>query len=294
MSDPAGGQGSAPTPESQAFVIDLDRDLRQGTLKIAGFPRITGEVLRQLGDDFGSSYQLARIINREPDLAARIIGMANSVAFRPAGRAPRELSAAIARLGHDTLRVVLFAFSLSVVRGLPEYVVVREPIARLWERSIRMSSVCRGLSAGIADIPKDSVILAGLLHAMGKIFLLARAAWYAPILEDTLGLEHVLAAWHARVAESLLKDWDFDPAIITAVTRYDRIVSSEDPSRLTDIVALGHSLVDLTPAEGEADPWAAVLSHSLPARRLGFAQMDPESLRRMVAEESEQLMVVLN
>jgi HD-like signal output (HDOD) protein len=294
VSDSPSAQLPAPTPESQGFVIDLDRDLRQGTLKIAGFPRITGEVLRQLGDDFGSSYQLARLISREPDLAARIIGMANSVAFRPAGRAPRELGAAIARLGHDTLRVVLFAFSLSVVRGLPEYVVVREPIARLWERSIRMSSLCRGLSANISDIPKDSVILAGLLHSMGKIFLLARAAWYAPILDDTLGLEHVLAGWHARVAESLLKDWDFDPAIITAVTRYDRIGSGDQPTRLTDMVALGDSLVDLSSAEGEADPWAAVLSQSPPARRLGFVQMDPAALRTLVAEESEQLMVVLN
>lgn len=285
---------SAPTPESQAFVIDLDRDLRQGNLRIAGFPRITGYILRQLGDEFGSSYQLARLIQREPDLASRIIGMANSVAFRPAGRAPRELSAAIARLGLDTLRVVLFAFSLSVLRGLPEYVVVREPIARLWERSIRMSSLCRGLSVGMSDIPKDSVILVGLLHAMGKICLLARAAWYAPILEDTLGLEHVLTSWHARVSEPLLKEWDFDPAIIKAVTRYDALAADDEPPRLTDLLALGHALVDLAPVEGEADPWETILSRSPSARRLGFAQMDAVALRALVAEEAEQMMVVLN
>ena len=294
MTEVDGATPLAPTPESQAFVIDLDRDLRQGKLDITGFPRITGEVLRQLADDFGSSYQLSRILQRESALATRIIAMANSVAFRPAGRAPRELGVAIARLGHDTLRVVLFAYSLSVIRALPEYVVVREPIARFWERSIRLSSLCRGLSAGMSDIPKDSVILVGLLHAMGKICLLARAAWYAPILEDTLGLEHVLATWHARVSEPLLKEWDFDPAIIRAVTCYDALASDDEPARLTDLLALGHALVDLEPVEGEADPWETILSRSPSARRLGFAQMDAAALRALVAEEAEQMMVVLN
>lgn len=291
----------APTPESQSFVIDLDRDLRLGKLEIAGFPRITGEVLRQLGDDFGSSYQLSRVVMREPALASRIIAMANSVAFRPTGRPPRELGAAIARLGLDTLRVVLFAYSLSVIRGLPEYAVVRDPIARLWDRSIRLSSLSQGLAAQIPSVTKDAAILAGLLHAMGKIFLVARAAWYAPILEDAIGLEHVVATWHSKMSEALLTEWDFESGIIRAVTGYEDALgmgndspSAENHQRLTDVIALAHSLVDLTVAGEGPDPWEAVLRQSLPSRRLGLAAVDVASLRLSVMEGAEQMRSVLN
>lgn len=294
----------APTPESQSFVIDLDRDLRQGKLEIAGFPRITGEVLRQLSDDFGSSYQLSRLLQHDSVLATQIIAMANSVAFRPAGRPPRELGAAIARLGHDTLRVVLFAYSLSVIRSLPEYVVVREAIARLWDRSIRMSGLAQGLAAQIPSVAKDSAILAGLLHAMGKIFLVARAAWYAPILEDTIGLEHVVATWHARVAQALLSEWDFDPRIINAVCGYEIALqggkdtdgvdlASSSADRLIDVLALAHVLVDQPQADDGIEPWEAILKQSPPARRLGLAAVDATALRMSVAEDVDQMRGVL-
>jgi HD-like signal output (HDOD) protein len=300
VTDTDRGISGTPTPESQAYVIDLDRDLRQGQLEIFGFPRIAGEVLKQLADDFGSSYQLSRLVEHEPALVTRIIAMANSVAFRPAGRAPRELGAAIARLGHDTVRVVLFAYSLSVIRGLPEYTVVREPIARLWDRSIRMSSLAHGLAGQIPGVSKDSAILAGLLHAMGKIFLVARAAWYTAILEDEEALDHVLSAWHARVGEALLTEWDFDANIIKAVTRYEMNGHGDSPAtsapqqRLTDVLALAHALVDLPQGEDTSDPWDTVLRQSLAARRLGLAAVDAKGLRERVAKEVEQMQGVLS
>jgi HD-like signal output (HDOD) protein len=289
----------APAPQAQTFIIDLERELLAGSLTIAGLPSITGELLRQLSDDFGSNYQLARLIQREPELTTRIIGMANSVAFRPAGRAPRELGAAIARLGHDTLRVVLLAFSLSVLRAQPEYTVVREPLGRLWERAIRMSSLCRGLSATLPSVTKDSAILAGLLHNMGKIVLLARAAWYAPLLEDVAALEHVLQTWQARTSRQLLTKWDFAPDIVLAVSQFhlaDDAVTDlgTEGLRLRDTLALADSLVDLSVPEDGPDPWDRVLKESPSARRLGFSAMDPGALRQLVLEETEQLMVVLN
>ena len=289
----------APTPEAHAFIIELERALRVGAINIVGLPGITGLLLRQLADDFGSNYQLARLIQREPELSTRIIGMANSVAFRPAGRAPKELGAAIARLGHDTLRVVLLAFSLSAVRSLPEYTLVREPMGRLWERAIRMSSLCRGLSAPLPAVSKDSAILAGLLHNMGKIVLLTRAAWSASLLEDSAALAHVLDAWHARVSDQLLREWDFAPDIVRAVTCFEaRDAASSDlrlaQDHLLDVLALGDALVDLPAPEQGPDPWEGVLRQSPAAHRLGYGQMDPSALRESVAEEVEQLMVVLN
>lgn len=288
-----------PAPEAQAFIIELERELRTGAINIVGLPDITGLLLRQLADDFGSNYQLARLIQREPELSTRIMGMANSVAFRPAGRAPRELGAAIARLGHDTLRVVLLAFSLSVVRSLPEYAVVREPIGRLWERAIRLSSLCRGLSAPLSEVSKDSAILAGLLHNMGKIVLLTRAAWSASLLEDPAALAYVLDTWHSRVSNQLLREWDFAPDIVRAVSGFEAPdVFGSDPGRardrLLDVLALGDALVDLPAPEQGPDPWEGVLRQSPAAQRLGYGQMDPSALRESVTEEVEQLMVVLN
>jgi HD-like signal output (HDOD) protein len=196
--------------------------------------------------------------------------------------------------------VVLFAYSLSVIQGLPEYKAVRETIARLWDRSIRMSSLAHGLAGQIAGVSKDSAILAGLLHAMGKIFLVARAAWYAPILEDPAALDHVLSAWHARVGKALLTEWDFDANIISAVTRYEMSGQGDSPAtsapeqRLTDVLALAHALVDLPQGEDTSDPWDAVLQQSLAARRLGLAAVDAKGLRQRVAREVEQMRGVLS
>ena len=99
-------------------VVDrIKRQVDQGGLEIACFPEVASELIRALDSEFVSVNDIAHIVSHEAALAVRVIGMANSAAYRSGGRTITDVRSGITRIGLRALPGVIFVFALMQSRA---------------------------------------------------------------------------------------------------------------------------------------------------------------------------------
>lgn len=123
------------THRGYEFVDRIKRQVDQGGLEIACFPEVANELIRHLDSEFVSVNDIARIVTNEAALAVRVIGMANSAAYRSGGRAITDVRSAITRIGLRALRGVIFAFAVMQIRAAQQLRPVQYRIGDVWQRS---------------------------------------------------------------------------------------------------------------------------------------------------------------
>jgi putative nucleotidyltransferase with HDIG domain len=109
--------------------------------------------------------QVARQLELDPMLAARVLRMASSAAL--GGQSISNVEQAVARVGAHKLKTLLVDAS---ARKLFESRDARiaEAFQKLWEHSLAVAMLARDISALCGAEDTDAAYLAGLLHDIGK------------------------------------------------------------------------------------------------------------------------------
>ena len=87
-------------------------------------------------------------------------------------------------------------------------------------------------------------MLAGLMHGMGRVYILTRAVKHPDLFNDPGTYHQIVRDWNAQVAKAVLESWEISPDIIDAVEQYeilDRAGSGEVD--LTDVLTIANVLV---------------------------------------------------
>jgi HD-like signal output (HDOD) protein len=224
------------------FLRNLAAEVSSGTVNLPSFPDVVIRVRKSLADPNASLNQTARLISTEPRLAALLLQSANSAAFNPAGHGVTDLRAAITRLGHRAVQGSAMAFAVRQIRLAPALRSIAKPLNVLWEQSITVASVCQVLARRTAVSP-DEAFLAGLMHGIGRLYVMVRAVGKAnSVFADPAFLE-VLEGWHPAIGKAVLKNWGFADAMCEALgdqMDYDR--DSRTEPDLTDVLIVGVAL----------------------------------------------------
>ena len=153
------------------------------------FPTHAGialRVRRALNDPDCTIAQLHQLIGAEPVLSARVVGLANTVAYNPAGRVSSDLHSAISRLGFNTLRTLATALVVRQMRDLPGSPEHRALAARLWEHSTHVAALARVIAKRITGQDPEAAFFAGIVHEVGGFYLLSRATAFPELLAGQL------------------------------------------------------------------------------------------------------------
>ena len=118
----------------------------------------------------------------------------------------------------------------------------------------------------------ELALLAGLLHTVGKLYLLTRAARYPGVARRRRGISDAgtgLARAHRR---AILVNWEMAPPVIDAVQGFEAADRErEGEIDLLDVLWVGRSLAALPRPAGDPPPVIPPeLLESHPARRLGL------------------------
>ena len=100
-------------------------------------------VQRMLDDPDCAIDALGKLIAAEPILAARVIGLANSVSYNPGGRAITELKSAISRLGFAALRAITAAIVVRQMKEMSSDAAHRALAGWLWEHTANVAALAR-------------------------------------------------------------------------------------------------------------------------------------------------------
>jgi HD-like signal output (HDOD) protein len=129
--------------------------------------------------------------------------------------------------------------------------VIAEPLSRLWEKSIAVASICQVL-ARRTRVPPEEAFLTGLLHGIGRLYIMVRAADDSQGSRYDHALADMVADWHPSIGKAVLENWGFVEAMSDAVgdqANYERKAKRE--ADLTDVLIVGILLADALQDCGE-------------------------------------------
>ena len=179
----------------QDSVAAFRRTISAATVGELSFPTSLDASRRVLkaveNPDIGLS-ALAKIVVAEPLLSAKVIRLANSVALNPSNMVVRDVRQAVVRVGMDPIKALAMVLIMDQLRHSQRHVATRELSNRLWERSVHVAALSYVLTKKLTRLNADEVMFAGIVHDLGRFYLLSRAAEFPALLEDSVVLAETI------------------------------------------------------------------------------------------------------
>ncbi len=218
QSVPANGAGTSPEERAAAlaFLQKLAAEVSEGSIDLPCFPDVVVRISTALADPNTTSDHVVTIVGAEPRLAARILQTANSAAFNTSGKPLTDLRSAITRIGHQMVHGTAMSYAVQQMKSEASLRSIAQPLTQLWHKSITVASISR-IVAGRTQLSADEAFLTGLLHGIGGLYIMARAA----IAPSGLGSEsswlNLLQGWQASIGKAVLESWGFPEELCDAV-----------------------------------------------------------------------------
>jgi putative nucleotidyltransferase with HDIG domain len=219
------------------FLESLATELSSKELLFPTSLTATLKIRRALNDANASIEKVARIIGAEPVLSAQILRLANSVAYNSSSVQTNDLRQAAVRLGVEMVRNVAIAVGMKQLVQTKSTSDASQLINGLWNRSIRVAALSFVTAHKLTRLNSDSAMIAGLLHDIGKFYILNRAHSFADIFVDKKALWDLIDRWHLSIGAAILESWDVADEIRVAVLDHrDLERTHRGPPDLTDVV----------------------------------------------------------
>ncbi|MBN9424014.1 MAG: HDOD domain-containing protein [Candidatus Accumulibacter sp.] len=196
---------------------------------------------------------LAKIVVAEPLLSAKVIRLANSVALNPLGNTVRDVKQAVMRVGMDPIKSLAMALVLDQLRQSHRHSRCRLLSNRLWERSIHIAALSYVLARKLTKLDADEAMFAGIVHDLGRFYLLSRAAEYPELLDDTQTLAELINDLGDRAGARVLGELDLPESVVHAVLASRRYGGSMPPATLGDLLFVAGALSPRTDPFDELD-----------------------------------------
>ena len=209
-----------------------------GHVDLPSFPEIALQIRRILSDPNTRVEQIVRVVGSEPALAARLLRIANSAAINRSGRSITDLRTAIARIGHNMVRSASMSFSMNQIRKGNKLAKLAPYLNDLWERSTYVAAYAYVLARTCSRVNPDEAMLTGMMHGIGKLYILTRAADHPELFASDSELNDIINDWYPSIGKAILENWKFSEAMALAVGQEDLSRTDLDAPDLTDVVGV--------------------------------------------------------
>jgi HD-like signal output (HDOD) protein len=269
------------------FIRSLAGELSGGKVDLPSFPEIAVRVRRILSDPKSSIDQVVRVVGSEPALAARLLRIANSASLNRSGRTVTDLRTAINRIGYNMVRSASISFAMAQIRNSNKLAGLEHHLQELWQRSTLVAAFAFVLARTCTRVNPDEAMLTGMMHGIGKLYVLTRATAHPDLFESAATLNQIIDEWHPSIGKAILENWEFPENMAQAVGDQEELGRTEpEIADLSDVVA-----VALLMARHGADlPSLEAALAGLPATaRLGLNESRTMTVMRESATEVNAL-----
>jgi HD-like signal output (HDOD) protein len=199
-----------------SFLQKLAAEVSKGTVDLPCFPDVVVRISHALADPTTNSDRVVTIVGAEPRLAARVLQTANSAAFNSSGKPLTDLRSAITRLGQQLVQSTAMSYAMQQMKNEASLRSIAQPLTELWNRSISVASISK-LVAARTKVSADEAFLTGLLHGIGKLYIMARAASGLSGLGNDQSWLELINGWQASIGKAVLQSWGFSEEMCEAV-----------------------------------------------------------------------------
>lgn len=222
---------------------------------------------------------IATAVSLEPLISAKLLHLANSVAFNPQGNQVVDLKSAVSRLGLNAVRSAALSIVMAQLLRAKGMASFADLTHKLWEHSIHTAAAARVLAREHTRFNADEAMLAGLIHDLGAFYMLYRATQYEELRERPDTVRYLIVQWHESIGISLLNALGLPEEIVNATEDHDRLRPAPERLRtLSDVIYVANML------SGGHFEWLMQDLGSTPdeldelSRRYGYLQPEIDSL----------------
>lgn len=262
-------------------------------LTLPTIPDVALKIRRAINDDKANNSKIARVVQIDPSITARLIQISNSPLYR--GRRKIEsCPEALTRLGLNVAREIITAFALKSVFNAKS-ALIRKRMQELWTHSSYVAAISAVLAHKTPGFDPDRAMLAGLVHDIGIVPILTLADKQPEILENPRDLKETVKQLRTDIGVQIIRHWDFPhdfEDVIIHAENWKRD-SGKTPD-YTDIVMISqlHSFI------GKVDIKKMPQMDQLPAyKKLVAGQLDADqsiNILDQAKDEIEQIRQMLS
>ena len=214
---------------------------------------------------------LAKIVVSEPLLSAKVIRLANSVALNPTNQIIRDVRLAVVRVGMDPIK----AQRHSGIRNLS---------SRLWERSVNVAALAYVIAKKLTTLNPDEAMFAGIVHDLGRFYLLSQAVDYPELLEHPAALAEAVNDLAERATRMVFGELNLPPSVVEAVLASRTYGKTMPPATLGDVLFIASALSPRDDPFNEIDERATLLANT--AATLG---LDQSTVAEVIAASGDEI-----
>lgn len=219
----------------ERLFYQLIQDLMEERLELPSMPDIALRVRQAVNDPDAGATEVARIIQADPVVAARIIQAANSAAFL-GQKSADSLNGAIVRLGLKNVREVIVAATLREVFNTKNR-VLSQRMEKLWAHSTLVAAISAVLARKLNGYNPDRALLAGLIHDIGVVPILAHAHGYDELIREPTLLDNTISTYRGQIGAMILRRWNFPDEMVTVALEADSWYrEQEGPADYADLI----------------------------------------------------------
>ncbi|MBF0257259.1 MAG: HDOD domain-containing protein [Desulfamplus sp.] len=223
---------------------------------IFNIPDIALRVYNIASDPESDADDIADIILIDPSLSIKILKIVNSPFYGRSGQM-NSIKDAVVILGRD--EVINMAFGLSLAKSFLEADLkgMMNP-EMLWRHSMETALVAKYLCEGLPDMKNMGAFTAGLLHDLGKVYLIENFSnLYTLVMERSKDHEiqtgaieqELLGMDHGSIGRMIGENWNLPVSLVQAIGFHHQPSAAHDYSSFAAIIGFADYLVNMASAQ---------------------------------------------
>lgn len=224
---------------------------------LPSIPKVAQDLILQFDSPSTSLESVARNIEKDPVIAAKILRLANSARFR-GSRESSSIEDAAMRLGFNTLRTLVLSSAVTgAFKASPNF-----DLKGFWHKSFQVAGICR-LLAKQSGADAEIAFTCGVMHNIGELLIQTGAPEIAAkinsghggagrVANETLQL----GFGYPEVGAELAKRWHLPSVIQDAIAYQAQPLKAPATAPLPRIVAQAILIADALDEHGGATPEA--------------------------------------
>lgn len=232
----------------------------QQITQLPTIPVVAQEIMSLINNELTSVNRLENIIENDPPIAAKIIGVANSAFFGYKTPA-QSVNNAIMRIGFNNVRDIALGVSLMTVFETKKEASVMD-YQRIFNHSVTVGLVAQLISRDLKMRFADEIFMNGILHDLGYLIMNRFFSDIFRKVTDAFGTggslldaeKKVFEFTHADIGVWLAAKWNLPEGILDTILYHHNPSLAEKHNRRTAIIHLADYIVSkgvFSPIQGD-------------------------------------------
>jgi len=231
-------------PEESEALEGLRERFRTSGSDLPSLPDLALKIGKAIDNPNNANEDIARLIQLDPPLAARLLAVVNSAAFGGVTKIS-SINQATGRLGRKKVRSLVYSCLLRNVFK-SDSSRLKQRMLELWQHSTHVAALSYVLARETPGVDPERALLAGLIHDIGSVAVISGIRDFPILAERDVVLDYCIDSLRVEVGIAILRRWklaeEFEEVVRDA-ENWTRIGSAVPEDSDVVILAQMHALI---------------------------------------------------